>query len=110
MKSFFGVLDECRLAHVGFTKLTKILHRKRPKFVPIHDKFVGKCYVGGEGYSVNPNKRRMWADYALEIAAAMDADIRRQFDTLEQIRADCGADVSTLRILDVIAWNAGKKR
>jgi Family of unknown function (DUF6308) len=108
MKSFFGVLDERRLAHVGFTKLTKILHRKRPKFVPIHDKFVRKCYVGGEGYPVHPNKNRMWADYASEMAAAMDGDIRRQFTTLEHLRADSGADVSTLRVLDVIAWNAGK--
>ncbi len=109
MKSFFGVLDEQKPPHIGLTTLTKVLHRKRPKFVPIHDKFVKTCYLGDQGFPVHTTSDRTWADYFADFAAAIDGDIRAQTDALERLREESGALVSLLRILDVIAWNAGKK-
>ncbi len=108
MKSFFGVLDEQDLPHIRLTTLTKVLHRKRPNFLPIHDQFVKTCYLGDNGFPVHPNPDRTWADYYTDFAAAIDGDLRAQTGALERLREESGALVSLLRILDVIAWNAGR--
>jgi hypothetical protein len=37
------------LPGIGGTKLSKVLHRKRPQSVPLHDRWVRSCYVGTTG-------------------------------------------------------------
>lgn len=44
MDAFVGILDGDRPRGIKLTTLTKILHRKRPGFMPLHDKFVAACY------------------------------------------------------------------
>jgi hypothetical protein len=60
-----AVLDEDQLAGVRLTTLLKVLHRKRPEFIPLYDQFVAACYVGeGPEFPVHRDRRRSWRDYS----------------------------------------------
>ena len=106
-----AVLDDpVRPSGVKLTTLLKVLHRKRPSFIPLYDQFVGACYVGTDDhFPVHRDPRRSWRDYAVAIAEAMGADLssqREAFSTLHE-RAP---QVTVLRVLDVVAWNLGRRR
>jgi len=107
MQSLVGVLDAEKLPGIRLTSLTKVLHRKRPEFMPLHDQFVRVCYYGKDN-PVRPVRRRSNVDYFVAMASAIDADVRRQSVVLEKLRAEAGANVSLLRIIDVLAWKAGR--
>jgi hypothetical protein len=107
MRSLVGVLDSEKLPGIRLTSLTKVLHRKRPGFMPLHDQFVRTCYYGKDN-PVRPVRRRSNVDYFVAIASAIDADVRRQSVLLEKLRSEVGANVSLLRIIDVLAWKAGR--
>lgn len=94
---------------VSGTKLSKVLHRKRPQSVPLHDMWVRSCYVGGDGYPVPRTKRRTWREYMTLISAAMASDLRAQRAQFEELQAASKASppLSDLRLLDIIAWRAG---
>ncbi|WP_431603056.1 DUF6308 family protein [Janibacter limosus] len=65
--SLYQVLDDDRSKHgargQSGTVLSKILHRKHPKSLPLHDKWVRRCYLGSDG--VPTDKTRPWAEYGL---------------------------------------------
>ncbi|MRJ77867.1 hypothetical protein GEV29_15095 [Aeromicrobium sp. SMF47] len=95
---------------IGGTKLSKVLHRKRPQCVPLHDMWVRSCYVGDGGYPVPMVKKRTWREYMTLVSQAMASDLRTQRAQFEELQAASKASppLSDLRLLDIIAWRAGR--
>jgi hypothetical protein len=81
VKPLYAVLDDPqgRPWNVHATTLSKVLHRKRPKSIVLHDKWVNTCYVGGNG-PVKRVRDRSWADYMVAITLAIGQDIRTQWN------------------------------
>jgi hypothetical protein len=93
----------------SLTTLLKVLHRKRPDFIPLYDQFVRRCYVGpGEPFPVHRQRRRSWRDYAVAIAHAMDDDLSGQREVFTDLHRPA-PPVSRLRLLDVLAWKIGQR-
>lgn len=78
----------------------KLMAVKRPKLIPIRDKYV-KAII-----KIAPD---MWWWPSVQRALRDGHDIR---DRLDQLKADAHVpgNVSTLRILDVVLWRAGRLR
>lgn len=84
-RSLYAVLDADRSAHgargQSGTTLSKILHRKRPESLPLHDKWVRECYLGTE--AVPRVRRRSWADYMVLVTLAMKQDLARHQEEID---------------------------
>lgn len=107
--ALYGVLDDStvRTWGVGGTTLSKVLHRKRPHSVVLHDRWVRACYVGDDA-PVPVEKGRTWADYMVLITQAIRADIVNQpaaFRVLQDAVEGPG-QLSDVRLLDIVAWNS----
>jgi uncharacterized protein DUF6308 len=79
----------CALPGVKRTRATKLMARKRPRFVPIVDSVI----LSGLGLS-RSWEFQYWAD-------ALRDDRRRQ--RIEDLRPE-GVEVSVLRLVDVLVW------
>ncbi|WP_037606133.1 DUF6308 family protein [Streptacidiphilus rugosus] len=97
-------------ADVKGTILMKTLHRKRPLFVPLYDSKVYACYVGPAqaGYPMARDDKRTWACFFTRLAESMIRDLANQPEAWSVLAAAAPADVAPLRLLDVVAWSAGK--
>lgn len=94
---------------VGGTTLMKIMHRKRPLFVPLYDTQVYACYCGTSvDYPLHHDPKRTWARFFTLLAEAMAEDLNSQPTQWEALTSAVPSDVTLLRILDVVAWNLGK--
>lgn len=109
LRKLFAVIDD-GLPGVGGTTLAKIMHRKRPAFIPLYDRYVWRCYVGVENAPVPRAPHRTWQEFVPLLAAAMQDDLNRENDWLSRVAALAAgpAPVTTLRVLDVVAWQAGR--
>jgi hypothetical protein len=111
VKPLYRPLDDMEGEHSGVegTTLSKVLHRKAPQSLVLHDKWVHACYVGDSG-PVPPARRgsRSWADYMTAITIAIGEDIRNQPDEFAQLDAATGAPgrLSQVRLLDILAWKS----
>ena len=107
----YAVLDEpaTRPWGVEGTTLSKILHRKRPHTLVLHDKWVRACYVGTtDEHPVPRERRRTWADYMPLITNAIAEDLRTQsaaFAALDALTPVPG-ELSHVRLLDILAWTS----
>ena len=94
------------------TTLSKIVHRKRPASLALHDKWVHNCYVGAEGPVPPAGKgERTWADYMSLVALAMAADLRSQRGEFKRLQEQSFAEhppLTNLRLLDILAWHQGR--
>lgn len=105
----FGVLDDKRPKYVSLTKLSKVLHRKRPELLPLYDKNISQCYAER---GLDPRDRsRSWYDYSRLLVAAMKRDLTEQIDNWQQI-SDLATKprISPLRAMDIIGWHLGRPR
>jgi hypothetical protein len=104
-----GLLDDpSRLRGVGGTILMKIMHRKRPLFLPLYDAQVYACYCGsGTQYPIKTSPRRTWAEFFRLLGDAVAYDLNEQPDTWKTLMGYAPEDVSVLRVVDVVAWNLG---
>jgi hypothetical protein len=91
---------------VSLPLLTKVLHRKRPKLIPLLDRHVVEWYrpITGQG-----SPRKAWPD----IVAAMRDDL--EFANAVMLMSIAGAvrrqtydQLSVLRVMDIIMWMAGR--
>ena len=104
-----SVIHGRALRNVQLTTLSKVLHRKRPHFIPLYDKRVKACYLGdGPRYPIQPDGERTWATFAGLLGACMARDLTEQAEDWERLHALVPAGVSPLRVLDVVAWNLGR--
>jgi hypothetical protein len=109
IKPLYSVLDDPRRRpwNVKATTLSKVLHRKRPKSLVLHDVWVQACYVGSDG-PVQWDEDRSWADYMVALTLAIRHDIRTQrdaFDLLDRASGSPG-DLTHVRLLDIVAWTS----
>jgi len=109
VRPLYGVLDdtETKPWGVGATLLSKVLHRKRPQSLVLHDKWVRACYVG-DRKPVPLAKLRSWADYMIAVTTAIGEDIRTQQEAFVKLDAATGTPgrVSHVRLLDILAWKS----
>jgi len=106
LANLFGVLDDYKPRHVGLTKLTKVLHRKRPELIPLYDENIRVCYMRS---GVIPRvKNRSWKEFSLLLLSAMQRDLVSQMDGWREIAALAHSPAITpLRALDIIGWHLG---
>jgi hypothetical protein len=106
----FAVLDGGqRRPHLSGAVLAKVMHRKRPAFVPLYDRHVDHCYRGAPGAPITRDVRRPWSEFMPLLGLAMIQDLRREADYLAEVVAMATNPVITpLRALDIVAWQAGR--
>jgi hypothetical protein len=102
----FGILDEPRYAGRGVrgTIVSKVLHRKRPDLVPIYDSRIFEAYTAP---GVISRYERSWQDFIALLCGQMREDLRAEaeaFGELQEAAADAGAELTRLRILDILVW------
>lgn len=107
VKPLYSVLDapKAKPWNVNATTLSKVLHRKRPQSLVLHDKWVNACYVSADG-PIPRVRNRAWADYMVAITIAIGHDIRSQqaaFKVLDAATSTPG-DLTHVRLLDILAW------
>ncbi|MEE6297189.1 DUF6308 family protein [Georgenia wangjunii] len=104
----FALLDE-GLPGVGGATFAKVMHRKRPSFVPLYDRYVWWAYVGVEGAPIARDRRRSWAELILLLSDALRKDMHRERSWIGAVAKTASKPpVTLLRALDVVAWRAGK--
>jgi hypothetical protein len=107
----FAVLDEPGVWGARGTVLAKVLHRKRPHFVPLYDEQVRAVYQDGPDATVTraPKGGRPWSEFIVLFATAVQADLHREHAFWQQIvELAPGPKITTLRALDIVAWWAGR--
>jgi len=107
----FAVLDRPPWAGTGThspvrgTILSKVLHRKRPDLVPLYDSRIFESYTASG--AIPRATHRTWREFMLLLCGQMRDDIRAEraaFETLRALAAEDGAELTSLRILDVLVW------
>ncbi len=100
----YAVLDENDVPGVKATTLSKVLHRKRPAFLVLHDSWVRACYLGTPRVPVT--RTRSWSNYMSLISQAIADDLRTQHEIFADLasRVAGTTPLTSLRILDVLAW------
>ncbi len=105
----FAVLDGPGAWGARGTVLAKVLHRKRPRFVPLYDEQVRAVYQDGAGAPVPCRRGRTWREFVVVYAEAVQEDLRREADLWAEIAALApGPPITPLRALDIVAWWAGQ--
>lgn len=105
--ALFAVLDDAPYAGRGVrgTILSKVLHRKRPDLVPLYDSRIFESYTAPG--AIERSAHRTWRGSMTLLLRQMRADLRAEsgaFDELQQVAAGVGAELSRLRILDILVW------
>ncbi len=108
----FAVLDEAPYAGRGpggspvrGTILSKVLHRKRPELVPLYDSRIFESYTAPG--ALERAAHRSWRDFMALLCAQMRADLQAEADAfaaLQAVARDAGAELSRLRVLDILVW------
>ncbi len=104
-----GVLDDRAIPGVKLTKLSKVLHRKRPRIFPLYDEHIRRCYQEGPAAPVPPANRR-WEEFAALWLLAVRDDLASQGATWQSLAAltpDGGPPITPLRALDIVGWRLG---
>jgi hypothetical protein len=104
----FAVLDGDGVSGVGGTVLAKVLHRKRPRFIPLYDERVRSVYQDREAAPVPAVRGRSWEAFMPLFAAAVRDDLRRELAFYSEL-AGLAQDppITPLRALDIVAWWVG---
>ena len=108
----FSVLDSDDLpVDARGSILAKVMHRKRPAFIPLYDRFVDYCYRGADEAPVSKDRRRTWKEFLPLLGAAIIDDLTSGAEFFAEVAALANGPVITpLRALDIVAWHAGRSR
>lgn len=82
----FGVLDDYKPNQVSLTKLSKVLHRKRPELIPLFDENIRVCYMRN-GTIPRAANGRSWEDFSKLLLPAIQHDLVSQMDRWLEIAA-----------------------
>jgi hypothetical protein len=88
---------------VGFSKMTKSLHRKRPALIPMLDSVVQK-YL-----QEDPGAQAPYGERGLDLVRAYKRDLDRNRAALRAVRQELarrGYALTEVRILDLLIWSA----
>jgi Family of unknown function (DUF6308) len=103
----FAVLDEPVFTRAGArgTIVSKVLHRKRPDLIPLYDSRIWTAYtISG---AIGRGSHRPWVEVMQALCHSMRSDLagnRAEFLALQQAAKEHGADLTLLRILDILVW------
>ena len=106
----FSVLDSDDLpVDARGPLLAKVMHRKRPAFIPLYDRFVDYCYRGAENAPIPKDRKRGWRAFLPLLGQGIINDLRAGQDFFEQVAGLAkGPVITPLRALDIVAWHAGR--
>ena len=88
---------------VGFSKLTKTLHPKRPALIPMLDSVV-QTYLGGDDLG----RFDSFGDRTIAFVRSYKSDLDRNRAALRQLRRELSArghPLTEVRILDIVIWS-----
>jgi hypothetical protein len=104
----FGVLDrKDPTPGVRLTKLSKVLHLKRPDLIPLYDNNIWRCYAKLGTPRVKPEKGRSWKDFALAWLPEVRQDLQKglqHWQDMASLAPAKGPVPTPLRVLDMVAW------
>ena len=89
---------------VGFSKMTKAFHPKRPALIPMLDSVVQR-YLADD----DPDARSPFGERAVELVRGYKHDLDRNRAALRAVRLEVarrGYDLTEVRILDLLIWSA----
>jgi Family of unknown function (DUF6308) len=89
---------------VGFSKMTKALHRKRPALIPIFDSVV-QAYLTTEDAAASLGS---FGERAISLARIYKSDLDLNRAPLKEIRRELagrGYGLTEVRILDILIWS-----
>ena len=92
------------LRGIGFAKMTKTLHPKRPALVPLLDSVVRK-YLEDD----DPGARALFGERALELVRGYERDLDRNGPALRAVRQELARrniGLTEVRILDLLIFSA----
>ena len=106
----FSVLDSDDLpVNARGSILAKVMHRKRPAFIPLYDRFVDYCYRGADGAPIAKDRKRTWGEFLPLLGQAIIDDLVNGKEFFEEVaHLTRGPVITTLRALDIVAWHAGR--
>jgi hypothetical protein len=90
---------------VGFSKMTKALHRKRPALIPLLDSVV-QAYLTGQGSGTTPPGS--FGERATALVRSYKRDLDRNRRALRELQRDLasrGHRLTEVRILDILIWS-----
>jgi hypothetical protein len=106
----FSVLDSDNLpVDARGSLLAKVMHRKRPAFIPLYDRFVDYCYRGAENATIPKDRTRGWRAFLPLLGQGIIDDLQAGQEFFEQVAGLAkGPVITSLRALDIVAWHAGR--
>jgi Family of unknown function (DUF6308) len=95
---------------IGFGKMTKTLHRKRPALIPILDSVV-QAYLTRDAPAMPSSAS--FGESATALARSFKQDLDRNSSVLQDLQlklASRGYPLTEVRILDLLIWNVSGAR
>ncbi|MGH7814135.1 MAG: DUF6308 family protein [Candidatus Binataceae bacterium] len=89
---------------VALSKATKILHKKRPRLIPIFDTYVSDHYIPNLGW----RDRDYQVSHFPAVYVRFAQDLRAIFEEVRNVRGDLnqqGYNLSAVRILEYLIWH-----
>jgi hypothetical protein len=102
LKRLFEGFAEIR--GVGFSKMTKTLHPKRPALIPMLDSVVQRYLAEGRPLAAQP-----FGERATELVSSYKQDLDRNRIALRELSRELagrGYRLTEVRILDMLIWSA----
>ena len=90
---------------VGFSKMTKALHRKRPALIPILDSVV-QTYLKMDDPGTRPSEP--FGERAIELVRSYKRDLDRNRSVLHEVQRELASRtyrLTEVRILDLVIWS-----
>ena len=91
------------LPGIGFSKMTKALHRKRPGLIPILDSVI-QLYLAAE----DPGRVETFGNRATALVRSYKRDLDRNRAALKEIQRELASRehrLTEVRILDILIWS-----
>jgi hypothetical protein len=91
---------------IGFSKMTKALHRKRPALIPMLDTVV-QAYLTRDDPGTGSSGT--FGERAIALVRNYKRDLDRNRSVLHELQrelASCGYQLTEVRILDLLIWSA----